>query len=162
MRDNNSTNSFFRCGHDIIYKSAGKKESRNDPFRNIFPQANLASCFRIDQRVYFLWFWDILFMYAACGMLLFVFTRIPAKGLFIASGICLLLTTARENRDFYKTKSDIRKGEQVALLDTTTTKLNDEQKEALATMQDLKEKSSAESKKKGLSKTIAKRMRWLL
>jgi uncharacterized protein len=95
-----------------------------------------------------LWFWDILFMYAVCGMLLFVFRRLPAKSLFIGAGVCLLLATARENRDLYKAKATISQGEQVALLDTTITKLTDVQKEKLAAMQGMREKASLDSKRK--------------
>jgi uncharacterized protein len=104
----------------------------------------------------FLWFWDILFMYAVCGMLLFVFRRLSAKSLFIAAAVCLLLTTARENRDLYKTKSDIRKGEHVAALDTTKTKLTPAQAEMLSTMNGMKERTSPESKKKVYDKQLRK------
>jgi uncharacterized protein len=102
----------------------------------------------------FLWFWDILFMYAVCGMLLFVFKNLPAKKLFIAAGVCLLLTTARENRDLYKTKSTILKGEQVALIDTSKTRLTELQSEQLGAMQSMKEKSTPESKRKLYEKQL--------
>ncbi|MEJ7827778.1 MAG: hypothetical protein WKF91_06275 [Segetibacter sp.] len=78
----------------------------------------------------------------------------PAKGLFIAAGICLLLATVRENRDLYKAKGYIRQGEQIALLDTTTTKLTDAQKEKLTIMQGLKESASIESKRKLYEKQL--------
>jgi uncharacterized protein len=102
----------------------------------------------------FLWFWDILFMYGVCGMLLFVFRRMSARSLFIAAGICLLLTTARENRDLYKAKSTIVEGEKIAALDTTKTKLTDVQKEKLGAMTGMKEKSTPESKKKIYDKQL--------
>lgn len=104
----------------------------------------------------FLWFWDILFMYAVCGMLLFAFRRLPARKLLIASIVCLALTTARENRDLYKDKSDIRKGERIAKLDTTKVKLNDDQKEKLGNMTGMKEKSTPESKQKRYEKQLRK------
>jgi uncharacterized protein len=103
-----------------------------------------------------LWFWDILFSYAVCGMLLFVFRRLPAKKLFIAAVVCLLLTTARENRDLYKAKADVRAGEQIALIDTTKTKLTPLQKDELGKMQGIKEGSSIESKKKLYEKQLIK------
>jgi uncharacterized protein len=146
----------FGAGMILFISRLEKKNHGLIPAEMYFRRQMWLLVFGLINAYIFLWFWDILFMYAACGMLLFVFRRVPAKGLFIASGICLLLTTARENRDFYKTKSDIRKGEQVALLDTTRTKLNDQQKEELATMQGLKEKSSAVGKKKVYEKQLRK------
>lgn len=104
----------------------------------------------------FLWFWDILFMYAVCGMLLFAFRRLPAKKLLIASVVCLALTTARENRDLYKDKADIRQGEQIAKLDTTRVKLNEDQKEKLGNMTGMKERATPESKQKRYEKQLRK------
>lgn len=104
----------------------------------------------------FMWFWDILFMYAVCGMLLFAFRRLSARKLLVASIVCLILTTARENRDLYKDKSDVRKGERIALLDTTKVKLNDDQKEKLGNMTGMKERSTPESKQKRYEKQLRK------
>ena len=95
-----------------------------------------------------LWFWDILYSYAICGIILFAFRRLAPKYLLIASGICLLLMTARENRDLYKQKSIISKGEKVAAIDTTQVRLTDKQKEQLSAMEGLKERAKPESKKK--------------
>ena len=81
-----------------------------------------------------LWFWDILFHYACCGMILFAFRRLSSKALIIAAGICLLLMTIRENADFYRDKVVIHKGELAAKLDTTTTKLTPQQNEELSAM----------------------------
>lgn len=101
-----------------------------------------------------LWFWDILYAYAICGIILFAFRRLQPKYLLIASGICLLLMTARENRDLYKQKSVITKGEMVAAIDTTKIKLNDKQKEQLASFEGFKERSKPESKKKNVEKDL--------
>ena len=95
-----------------------------------------------------LWFWDILYSYAICGIILFPFRRLKPRYLLIASGICLLLMTARENRNLYKQKSIITKGEIVATIDTTKARLTDKQKEQLSAMEGLKERSKPESKKK--------------
>src|SRR5918993_2558036 len=78
-----------------------------------------------------LWFWDILYHYAICGIILFAFRRVRPRYLLIAAGVCLLLTLARENRDLYKQKGVIVKGEKVAAIDTTQQKLTDRQKEEL-------------------------------
>ncbi len=103
-----------------------------------------------------LWFWDILFQYACCGMILFAFRKWSPKLLLIAAGICLLLMTVRENVDFYREKSMIHQGELVAKTDTTKIKLNEEQKEKLGAMTGFKEKSSLESRKKEMESNLRK------
>ncbi|NJO24630.1 MAG: DUF418 domain-containing protein [Bacteroidia bacterium] len=108
--------------------------------------------FGIFHAYVLLWFWDILYSYAICGIILFAFRRLSPKYLLIAAGVCLVLMTARENRDLYKEKSVIRKGELVAAIDTTHTKLTDKQREQLATMKELKEKSTPEERKKKVEK----------
>lgn len=144
----------FGAGMILFISRLEKKHQGMVPVEIYFRRQMWLLLFGLINTYIFLWFFDILFMYAVCGMLLFVFRRMPAKGLFIASGICLLLTTARENRDLYKVKSEIRRGEQIALLDTTSTKLTDAQRENLATMQGLKERASTESKKKLYEKQL--------
>lgn len=103
-----------------------------------------------------LWFWDILFAYACCGMILFAFRRLSPKALLIAAGLCLLLMTLRENADFYREKATIHKGELVAKLDTTKTKLTNEQQEDLGAMTGMKEKASLESRKKEMENNLEK------
>jgi uncharacterized protein len=104
-----------------------------------------------------LWQGDILLDYALWGMVLFTFRNLSPKALLIAAGVCLLLMLARENRDFYKDKKIISRGEIVAALDTTKVKLSPKQKEQLGAMTDFKERSSLEKKTKrmqtGLRKT---------
>lgn len=103
-----------------------------------------------------LWFWDILFAYACCGMLLFAFRRLSSGALLVAAFICLLLMTLRENADFYREKAAIHKGELVAKLDTTKTKLTPAQKEQLDEMTELREKASLESRKKTMANSLRK------
>lgn len=93
-----------------------------------------------------LWFWDILFQYALCGMILFAFQRLSPKSLLIAACVCLVLQTARENRNLYLDKKTIGRGEAIAKLDTTIVKLTDLQKERLGAMTAFKEKTSPEGK----------------
>ena len=100
------------------------------------------------------WFWDILYHYAICGIILFAFRRLAPKKLFIAAGVCLLLMTVVENKDLYQRKSVIRKGELVAAIDTTKTKLTDKQKEELEAMNGMKERSTPEAKKKRMDKQV--------
>jgi len=101
-----------------------------------------------------LWFWDILFHYAISGMILFVFYRLPAKTLLILSFVSLLLMTARDNKNLYDNKNIISKGEAVARIDTTVSKLTALQKDELDEMTGFREKSSQESKLKIAEKEI--------
>jgi uncharacterized protein len=103
-----------------------------------------------------LWFGDILFDYACLGILLFTFRRLSGKHLLIVAGICFLLMMVRETRDMYKDKAIISKGEKVAAIDTTKTKLTEQQKEDLTAMKDFKERSTRERKLKRAEKSIRK------
>ncbi len=95
-----------------------------------------------------LWFWDILYAYAIFGMLLFVFYRKSPKTLFILAFVSLLLMTARDNLDLYRSKKIINKGELIAKIDTSQTKLTPLQQEDLQAMNGMKEESSKEAKLK--------------
>lgn len=99
-----------------------------------------------------LWNGDILLDYALYGMLLFTFRNLPPKKLLIAAGVCLLLMLARENRDLYKDKQTIARGEAVSALDTTTVKLTPKQQEQLGAMTDFKEKSNIDKRAKRIAK----------
>jgi uncharacterized protein len=99
-----------------------------------------------------LWPGDILFQYAICGVIAFVFYRLAPKGLFIAAFVCLVLMTARENRDLYKQKSMIRKGEAIEKLDTTKVKLTEIQKEELGAMVGFREKADTAGMRKQMEK----------
>ncbi len=103
-----------------------------------------------------LWFWDILFAYACCGMILFTFRRLSSKAMLVAAFICLLLMTLRENADFYRDKAMIHKGELVARIDTTNVKLTAGQQEQLGAMNEFKEKNSLEGRKKEMESSLAK------
>lgn len=102
-----------------------------------------------------LWFWDILFQYAIVGIIMFAFRRLSPKALIIGAVISLLLMTTRENVDAYRQRQMIAKGEAIAKMDTTVTKLTDQQKEQLGEMTGYKEKVSAEGKKKKMEKSLS-------
>ena len=102
-----------------------------------------------------LWFWDILFQYAIVGIIMFSFRRLSPKTLIIGAVVSLLLMTGRENLDACRQRQMISKGEQIAKLDTTVTKLTDDQKEALGEMTGFKEKTTLEAKKKKMEKNLA-------
>jgi len=101
-----------------------------------------------------LWYWDILYHYAICGIVLFAFRRLSPKYLLIGAVVCLVLMTARENRDLYKRKDVITKGEIVATIDTTKVKLTDLQKEQLGELNGFKDRSKPEEKKKKMEKQL--------
>ncbi|MBC7935867.1 MAG: DUF418 domain-containing protein [Rhizobacter sp.] len=101
-----------------------------------------------------LWPGDILFQYAICGIIIFVFRRLRVTGLLVAAGICLVLMTARENIDLFRQHQKIWKGEAIAQLDTTNIKLTDVQKEALGAMTGFKEGSGRESQEKEMKKNL--------
>ncbi|MBC7936691.1 MAG: DUF418 domain-containing protein [Rhizobacter sp.] len=102
----------------------------------------------------FLWPGDILFQYAICGIIIFVFRRLPVKGLLVAAGICLIAMTARENVDLFRQHQRIWKGEVVAKLDSSKTKLTDLQKDDLAAMTAFKESSLPAMQKKEMEKNL--------
>ncbi|MEJ7674227.1 MAG: hypothetical protein WKF59_16420 [Chitinophagaceae bacterium] len=89
-----------------------------------------------------LWFWDILFHYACLGLIAFAFRRLSPKALIIGAVICLVVQTTRENVDAYRDRKHIYKGELIAKMDTTVTKLTDEQKAEMGPMIEMKEKST--------------------
>jgi uncharacterized protein len=103
-----------------------------------------------------LWIGDYLFPYAAFGMILYTFRRLSAKSLIVASVICLLLMSARENVNLFRSKAIIEKGEQALRIDTTVTKLSIEEKEQIAAMKSFKERSSIGSRKKEMETSIRK------
>ncbi|HLO82422.1 MAG TPA: DUF418 domain-containing protein [Chitinophagaceae bacterium] len=103
-----------------------------------------------------LWFWDILFLYAICGMIIFSFRRLSPKALIIAAVVCLAFQTLRDNVDFFREKNSIVRGEMVAKLDTNVQKLTPDQLADLSSMSALKEKYSFAAKQKAVEKSIQK------
>ncbi|HMU45041.1 MAG TPA: DUF418 domain-containing protein [Chitinophagaceae bacterium] len=103
-----------------------------------------------------LWPGDILFEYAIIGIVAFVFRRLKPKWLLVAAGVCMLLMTVRENKDFYERKHKIYEGEQVAKLDTTKVKLTDVQQEKLGAMTGMKERSDTAKLRKDMKRNLEK------
>jgi uncharacterized protein len=103
-----------------------------------------------------LWFWDILFQYAICGMIMFAFRRLQPKHLFIAAIICLALQTIRGNVFFYRDKKLIATGEMLSKKDTTYVKLTEDEKAKLAEFKGFKEKNTIEAKKKKMETSLRK------
>lgn len=105
-----------------------------------------------------LWSGDILLDYAILGMVMFAFRNLPPKKLLIGAAVCFFFMLLTENRDLYNDKATIYRGEMIAAIDTTKTKLTLVQKEDLAAMQDLKERSTYENKLKRMQKNLEKNL----
>jgi uncharacterized protein len=80
-------------------------------------------------------------------MVLFTFRNLSPRKLLIAAGIFLMLMLARENRDLYKEKTMISRGEAIAAIDTSPVKISPKQKSQLSAMNDFKERNLLEKKK---------------
>lgn len=101
-----------------------------------------------------LWHGDILFHYAICGIVIFPFRRLQPRRLLIASLVCLILLTIRSNIDFYNEKTVITRGGIIENIDTTKTRLSDNQKATLAAAEAIKHKSKQETKKREIEAEI--------
>lgn len=136
----------FGAGIILFIRSAEKKVGGLKPADYFFRRQLWLLVFSLFDVFILLWVGDILLDYALFGMLLFTFRNLSPKALLIAAGVCLLLMLARENRDFYRDKSIIARGEAVAALDTSQTKLLPKQKEQLGAMIAFKERTSMEKR----------------
>jgi len=138
----------FGAGTLIFIGRLEKRLSGLLPVEYFFRRQLWLLLFGLFNAYVLLWFWDILFHYAICGLFLFPFRRLKPKYLLAAAGVALILMTARENLDLYRQKSQIARAEKIATLDTTKVKLTDSQKADLAAMNQMKEKSTPQAKEK--------------
>jgi uncharacterized protein len=137
----------------------GGKEKRLDgmmPADYFFRRQLWLMVFSLFDVFILLWLGDILLDYAILGMIMFAFRNLPAKKLLIGAAFCFIFMLARENRNLYQDKVTIHLGEKITAIDTTKTRLTVLQKEQLGAMQEFKEKSTLESRKKKAEKNIAK------
>lgn len=56
----------------------------------------------------FLWFWDILCMYAICGMLLYTVRKWPVKRLLCMAILCIFIADLNANRKLFEDKMAIK------------------------------------------------------
>jgi uncharacterized protein len=145
----------FGAGIILFISRQEKKAEGLYPADYFFRRQLWLLVFGLFNAFVLLWFWDILFHYACIGMIAFAFRRLSPKALIIGAVICLLLQTARENVDAYRDRKVITKGEMIAKMDTTVTKLTDDQKEDLGAMTGMTEKSSPEAKIKKMNKSLS-------
>ena len=104
--------------------------------------------FGIFHAYILLWFWDVLYHYAICGIIVFAFRRQSPKFLIFSAFFCLIMMTVVENKQLYEKKSVIKKGEVAAAIDTTKTKLTEKQQDQLKAYEGMKERSKPEEKLK--------------
>lgn len=135
-------------GAGIILFMGGKEKQQTavSPADYFFRRQLWLIVFGLVNIYILLWHGDILFDYGCYGMLMFVFRLWEPKKLIIAASVCVLLMVARENRDLYLDKKTIAKGEAIEKIDTTVTKLSEQQQTDLAAMQEIRDKSKKESK----------------
>ncbi len=145
----------FGAGIILFISRQEKKSEGLYPADYFFRRQLWLLVFGLFNAFVLLWFWDILFHYACIGMIAFAFRRLSPKALIIAAVLCLVLQTARDNVDAYRDRKMIAKGEAIAKIDTTITKLTDEQKEDLGAMTGLKEKNTQKEKLKKMNKNLA-------
>ena len=145
-------------GAGIILFISRKEKNTNNlmPAEYFFRRQLWLLVFGLFNAFVLLWFWDILFQYAICGMILFAFRRLSAKNLIIASVICLFLQTARDNVSFFRDKKVIATGEMLSKKDTSTVKFTEDEKEQFGAWTSMKERSSIAEKKKEMEKSIRK------
>lgn len=146
----------FGAGIILFTSRAEKKLQGTLPADYFFRRQLWLMVFGLIDIWILLWLGDILFDYACLGMIMFAFRKLSGRQLLIGAGICFLLMLARETRDLYKDKAVITKGEKIAAIDTTLTKLTEQQKEDLTAMKSFKERSTSESKLKRVEKSIRK------
>jgi len=101
-----------------------------------------------------LWGGDILLDYALLGLIMVPFRNLPPKKLLIGAAVCISLMTLRNNLDLYNQKKIITRGEAVALIDTTKTKLDPLQKSDLNAMESWKNDETREVKLERRAKAI--------
>src|SRR4030095_666981 len=145
----------FGAGIILFISRLEKRMSGMEPAIYFFRRQIWLLAFGLFNAFVLLWFWDILYAYAIFGMLLFVFYRKSPKTLLVLAVVCLVLMTIRENVNLYRDKQVIKKGELVAKIDTTQTKLTVQQQDDLGSFNGMKEESSKEAKVKKAEKEIS-------
>jgi uncharacterized protein len=146
----------FGAGIILFVSRQEKKFNGLTPADYFFRRQLWLILFSLIDVYILLWNGDILLDYACFGMMLFVFRNLSPRALIVAAAVCVLLMTARENRNLYQRKALIEKGEAIAVMDTTVTKLTFLQKEALTKMEGFKASSKPDAKLKEAKESIEK------
>ncbi len=146
----------FGAGVILFISRQEKKTEGIMPAEYFFRRQLWLLVFGLFNAFVLLWFWDILFLYAICGMILFAFRRLSPKSMIIAAVVCLAFQTARDNVNYYREKNVISRREIIAKMDTTQIKLTHEQKVQLDAYTEFKEKNSVAAKKKEMEESLKK------
>ncbi|HZH94687.1 MAG TPA: DUF418 domain-containing protein [Flavisolibacter sp.] len=146
----------FGAGIVLFITNQEKKVPGLQPADIFFRRQLWLLVFGLINLYVLLWHGDILFDYAICGTILFVFRDWDAKNLLITAFLCLLIMAIVENKDLYHSKQVITRGETISVIDTSVNKLTLLQKEDLSAMTDIMESSSPQSRKKRVETAIAR------
>ncbi|HOX81526.1 MAG TPA: DUF418 domain-containing protein [Chryseolinea sp.] len=138
----------FGAGIVLFISRQEKKSNGLEPADYFFRRQLWLMFFSLVDVYILLWNGDILMDYAIYGMMMFVFRNQTPKTLIIAACISILFMTAKENREFFKQKQIFERGEVVAAIDTTVTKLTSKQKNDLEEMTSFKKRMTTESRLK--------------
>jgi uncharacterized protein len=131
----------------ILFTSKLEKKLNQRSAINYFVQRQIwLMVFSLFDVFILLWNGDILLDYACLGLIMILFRKMPGKMLLAGAAICFVCMLGRENRDFYKDKKRIERGEVIALIDFKTTPLTPDQLKHLNAMTSFKERNTPERK----------------
>jgi uncharacterized protein len=106
----------FGAGMFIFISRLEKKATGLMPAEYFLRRQLWLLLFGVFHAYVLFWFWDVLYHYAICGIILFAFRRLQPKYLIMIAGVCLLMGTLVDNKNLYQRKSVIRKGELIAAM----------------------------------------------
>lgn len=144
----------FGAGIILFMERLESKLSGVQPLEYFLRRQLWLMVFGLFDAFVLLWFGDILFDYACYGIIMVLFRKLNPRQLIIGAVVCFLLMVARDNRELYKDKTMISRGEAVAAMDTTKVKLSDKQKEQLDAYNGFVDRNKAENKLKRNEKNI--------
>ncbi|MBV9267112.1 MAG: DUF418 domain-containing protein [Acidobacteriaceae bacterium] len=126
----------MRCLFSMIFGSSvvlltSRLEGRQDAADIYYRRTLWLLVFGIV-HAYLLWYGDILYAYALCGLLLYPFRNLRAKKLVIIGAVLVLLDSAMYVGTAFELRDTIRRGTAAEQIEAGGTKLSDEQQTAKA------------------------------
>lgn len=103
-----------------------------------------------------LWPGDILYSYAICGLFLFPFRSMKARYVLLVAGIIMVLFTVKTSYQDFEPLRTRNEALVIQKIDTTKTKLSEDQKEMLMKWKGFQEKQKLSTKKKEVEKSARK------
>ena len=104
----------------------------------------------------FIWPGDVLYAYALCGLFLFPFRKMKARGLFLMAMLFLVLATSKATYRFYSQRKIRIEGEKALALQHSGKKLDEASSDALKKWQGYQEKRKPENIRKEADREIKK------